>query len=89
MKRHIVTQLRSVLIIGIASAAFYYAQAQSVEQDQRMIERIFVQSLSDDSAYDWLRYLTQNIGGRLSGSVQAEQAVAYTYEQLKRIKKVI
>lgn len=86
MIRHIGTHLRLALIIGIASSLFYQAQAQTVEQDQRMIQLIFEQSLSDDSAYDWLRYLTQNIGGRLSGSVQAEQAVAYTYEQLKSLK---
>ncbi|MGA1340988.1 MAG: peptidase M28 family protein, partial [Flavobacteriaceae bacterium] len=86
MKRHMVTRLKSLLILGIASSAFYAARAQSVEQDQLMIQRIFEQSLSDDSAYEWLRYLTQNIGGRLSGSVQAEQAVGYTYDQLKSLK---
>ena len=34
-------------------------------------------------SYQWLDYLSNNIGSRLSGSLGAELAVDYTKEQMK------
>ena len=39
-------------------------------------------ALTNGKAYDWLNYLSNQIGGRLSGSVQAQHAVDYTKTQL-------
>ncbi len=54
----------------------------SQTDDQRQIEAIFEESLTTGKSYDWLNYLSNRIGGRLSGSVQAEQAVKYTKSQM-------
>lgn len=54
--------------------------------DSVMIKKLFDHHLTASSAYDWLRYLSNEIGGRLSGSVEAEQAVAYTERELKKLK---
>ncbi|HAI39278.1 MAG TPA: peptidase M28 family protein, partial [Maribacter sp.] len=38
--------------------------------------------LTEGKGYEWLNYLSNQIGGRLSGSVQAQQGVDYTKSQL-------
>lgn len=54
--------------------------AQSQEKD--FIKGIFDTELTDGSCYQWLDYLSNNIGGRLSGSPQAAAAVEYTFQIL-------
>ena len=54
----------------------------SQTEDQQQIEAIFSEALEAGKSYDWLNYLSNRIGGRLSGSVQAEQAVKYTKNQM-------
>ncbi|HAT65425.1 MAG TPA: peptidase M28 family protein, partial [Flavobacteriaceae bacterium] len=39
----------------------------------------------EGKSYQWLDYLSNNIGGRLSGSLEAEKAVQYTKEQLDKL----
>ncbi|NER10705.1 PA domain-containing protein [Muriicola jejuensis] len=51
-------------------------------EDETQIREFYDLSLTQGKAYDWLNYLSNQIGGRLSGSVQAEQAVNYTKAQL-------
>ncbi len=55
---------------------------RSQQTDEKQIKDIYDTALADGMAYDWLNYLTNQIGGRLSGSVQAEQAVDYTKKML-------
>lgn len=63
------------------------AQDEAVRKsDSVMIKKLFDHHLTASSSYDWLRYLSNEIGGRLSGSVEAEQAVAYTERELKKLK---
>ncbi len=51
-------------------------------EDETQIREFYDLALTQGKAYDWLNYLSNQIGGRLSGSVQAEQAVNYTKAQL-------
>lgn len=63
------------------SLGMHRVEAQSEEASSRdalMIRSIFDETLTGGQAYDWLRFLSLQIGGRLSGSVEAEQAVEYT-----------
>lgn len=50
--------------------------------DEKQIKSIYDKALTDGKAYDWLNYLSNQIGGRLSGSVQAQEAVDYTKAEL-------
>jgi hypothetical protein len=64
-----------------------FAEAQSLsssEADSLMMKSIYDFSLTESKSYDWLDYLSNNIGGRLSGSIQAERAVKYTEKELKK-----
>ncbi|MBC2839908.1 M20/M25/M40 family metallo-hydrolase [Robiginitalea sp. SC105] len=53
------------------------------EQDAEVIRKIYETSLSQGRSYEWLNHLSNQIGGRLSGSVQAQQAVEYTKKELE------
>ena len=57
----------------------------SQSDDSKMIEKIYDTSLLKGKSYDWLDHLSNQIGGRLSGSYNAEKAVKYTKEQLEEL----
>ncbi|MGB0476869.1 MAG: M20/M25/M40 family metallo-hydrolase [Flavobacteriaceae bacterium] len=62
----------------------FYAEAQQ-QKDSLMLQSIYRTSLLDGKAYDWLDYLTNQIGGRLSGSLNAERAVKWSKEELEKL----
>ncbi|WP_282161312.1 M28 family peptidase [Ulvibacterium marinum] len=66
------------------SVLFFFASLITIAQtkDEQQIKRIYDAALTQGSAYNWLNHLSNQIGGRLSGSVQAQQAVDYTKAQL-------
>ncbi|MEP2934906.1 MAG: M28 family peptidase [Gilvibacter sp.] len=53
--------------------------------DEQMIRNFYDLSLLDGQSYQWLDYLSNDIGGRLSGSKQAQLAVDYTYAELNKL----
>lgn len=65
-----------ILVFLVAFCSF----AQT--EDEKQLRSIYDAALTQGKAYDWLNYLSNQIGGRLSGSVQAEQAVEYTKAEL-------
>ncbi|NKI32980.1 M28 family peptidase [Croceivirga thetidis] len=71
--------MKNLLVILLLCASSYVL-AQSADEQQ--IKKIYDASLTEGKGYDWLNYLSNQIGGRLSGSVQAQQAVEYTKRQL-------
>ena len=71
--------MRKLLIIFILFAQFSYAQ------DDIVIKDIFNTSLTKSKAYSWLDYLSNQIGGRLSGSLEAERAVEWGKAELEKL----
>ena len=73
----------------ILLVSFQMSMAQSFEMNQKedvtTIKQIFDTALTSGKAHDWLRFLSLQIGGRLSGSVEAEQAVEYTKTELEAL----
>ena len=57
----------------------------SAQSDEETFKTIFSTSLTNGKSYEWLDHLSNQIGGRLSGSLNAEKAVAYTKEELDLI----
>lgn len=53
--------------------------------DSTNIKQFFNSALTQGQSYEWLRDLTQNIGGRLSGSPQAQQAVEWGEALMKEV----
>ena len=62
----------------------FYAEAQQ-QKDSLMLQSIYRTALLDGKTYDWLDYLTNQIGGRLSGSLNAERAVEWSKEELEKL----
>ncbi len=77
MKPHLLILLA---LIGILPAT----QAQtSFQADSIFIKKIFDEALANGKSYEWLRVLTTQIGGRLSGSDGAANAVVYTQKVME------
>ncbi|MEE2771110.1 MAG: M20/M25/M40 family metallo-hydrolase [Bacteroidota bacterium] len=72
------------LLLAIFSFATIFAQNPSVN-DSLEIRKIYDMSLLNGKSYDWLEHLSNDIGGRLSGSYEAQQAVEYTKAELEAL----
>lgn len=57
----------------------------SSQDDKEQLRKIYKTSLINGHSYDWLDYLSNEIGSRLSGSFNAELAVNYTKSELEKI----
>jgi len=55
------------------------------EKDSTHIKQLFNTALTEGKSYDWLHDLTQNIGGRLSGSPEAAKAVIWGEKLMKEV----
>ena len=75
-------------IILLVTLAFFTLQLQAQvvnEEDATQLRNIYDMALLNGKSYDWLAYLSNEIGGRLSGSVQADRAVRYTESELNKL----
>lgn len=66
----------------ITFSSFVVAQSKKIEQS---IAALYETSLTDGASYDWLDHLSNQIGGRLSGSLNAERAVQWGKEELDQM----
>ena len=73
--------MRCLLFITFCLLGFE-SPAQS---DADYIKTIYKNALTDGHSYEWLDYLSNEIGGRLSGSLNAEYAVEYTKSELQKL----
>ncbi len=55
------------------------------QTDEEIFKNIYKSSLTNGKSYDWLNYLSNQIGSRLSGSLGAERAVAFTKQELEKL----
>ena len=79
MKISLLPTLIFTLLISFVSIS------QNAVQDSVMLKKLYITALTDGKAYDWLDYLSNEIGGRLSGSFEAESAVKYTEAELNEL----
>lgn len=73
---------KKILIATFFLTFFPLLLAAQSDEDAFYIKKIYNTALTESQAYDWLDYLTNRIGGRLSGSPQAAAAVEYTRQML-------
>ncbi len=74
--------MKQLTIIILALLLFANVNAQT---DQDVLKTIYTQSLTNGKSYQWLDHLSNKIGGRLSGSENAEKAVQYTKSELEKL----
>lgn len=73
-----VKRITKLAIYGLLFVQIGFAQSQ----DEEFIRKIYDAALTQGKSYDRLNHLSNQIGGRLTGSIQAQQAVDYTKEEL-------
>ncbi|PRP65992.1 M20/M25/M40 family metallo-hydrolase [Nonlabens agnitus] len=78
---------KALLLVGMMMLSFAFAKAQSsnTRQDSTALRTIYNHNLTNSKSYDWLEHLSNEIGGRLSGSPQAQMAVEYTLAELYKV----
>src|SRR5690606_10609400 len=55
------------------------------QTDEAVLKTLYSQALTNGKSYEWLDYLSNQIGGRLSGSHNAERAVQWGKEELEKL----
>ena len=65
------------LVLFFINATFLLSQTNQQYKYSVYIRQIFDEALKRGKAYDWLEYLSNTVGGRLSGSKEAALAVAW------------
>ena len=81
-------KVRNTIWLGILGSILLLSGSNpclAQEEDARMLREIYSEALSAGKAYEWLNHLSTQIGGRLSGSVEAQQAVDYTRKELDEL----
>lgn len=71
---------RKIKVLFVLLSMFVYSQ-----EDQKIIKQIFDTSLNESKSYEMLDFLSNEIGGRLSGSLNADRAVDWGYSELKKL----
>ena len=74
----------AIIILALLFTSEGFSQ-QVDSQDAATIRNIYDMALLNGKSYDWLDYLSNNIGGRLSGTLNAEKAVQYTKTELDKL----
>ncbi|MBL4939241.1 MAG: M20/M25/M40 family metallo-hydrolase [Lutibacter sp.] len=69
------------ILIALSSCTQINQQKKEItavnKADSTIIKKLFNTALSNGQSYQWLDFLSNNIGGRLSGSLEAQQAVEW------------
>ena len=73
-------------IILVSLLTFNFINSQITEENSVFIDKIYDEALSNGKSYEWLDYLSNQIGGRLSGSINYERSVKWGKEQLDLLK---
>ncbi len=58
----------------------------NTKQDSTILKKIYDTSLLNGKSYEWLDHLSNQIGGRLSGSINAQKAVEWGEKELKALE---
>ncbi|KAB8152530.1 M20/M25/M40 family metallo-hydrolase [Kordia sp. TARA_039_SRF] len=73
--------MKKILLSLLLVSAVSFAQSD----DEKQLKDIYSTSLTNGKSYAWLDHLSNEIGGRLSGSANAAKAVQYTKAELEKL----
>ena len=75
--------MKKIILLFIFILIVQLNAQSSAHKEQ--IKTLYHKSLTSGKAYDWLDHLSNKIGGRLSGSLNAERAVAWGKTELESL----
>ena len=78
---HFIRQTLLILLVGFP----IFLNSQIDKEKSDFINDIYNEALSNGKSYEWLEYLSNDIGHRLSGSVNAERSIKWGEEELSNI----
>ncbi|MEM6686107.1 MAG: M28 family metallopeptidase [Bacteroidota bacterium] len=73
--------MKKLILLLVLTSTLSFAQ----KTDEKQVKSIYSTSLLNGQSYAWLDYLSNEIGGRLSGSPNAAKAVQYTKAELEAL----
>ncbi|HSM64545.1 MAG TPA: hypothetical protein VK833_11450 [Gillisia sp.] len=79
--------MRKILIVGLSilCSQLSFSQLSNTQEDSLNLRKLYDMSLLNGKSYKWLDHLSNDIGGRLSGSLDAQKAVEYTKKELEAL----
>lgn len=77
--------VRTIIPIIFAILSLNGFAQNETKEDATTLKKIYDTSLLNGKSYAWLDYLSNQIGGRLSGSVNAQLAVEWGEKELKEL----
>ena len=72
----------SYLLIVAFSVSLH---SQNTNENSIFIDKIYDEALANGNSYEWLDYLSNQIGGRLSGSINYDRSVKWGMRELEMI----
>ena len=72
----------SYLLIVAFSVSLH---SQNTNENSILIDKIYDEALANGNSYEWLDYLSNQIGGRLSGSINYDRSVKWGMGELEMI----
>lgn len=81
MKNKLLFSVLTCLLFNLSQA-----QQTDFKSDSIFLDKLFKTSLTNGKSYEWLSYMTNKIGSRLSGSLGAERAVEWGKNTLQELK---
>ena len=72
----------SYLLIVAFSVSLH---SQNTNENSIFIDKIYDEALANGNSYEWLDYLSNQIGGRLSGSINYDRSVKWSMSELEMI----
>lgn len=82
---HIRKHLRRLLVVATAVLTLQAMAQQKSTTDSVIIRKLYSEALTSTESYEHLRYLTKQIGARLSGSPQAAAAVEWSRQLMEKM----
>ncbi|MDY8134118.1 M20/M25/M40 family metallo-hydrolase [Aquimarina sp. 2201CG5-10] len=74
-----------LLLLLVLFSIKNYAQSNAAKEDSTLIKKFYDTALLEGKSYQWLDYLSNQIGARLSGSINAQKAVEWGEKELKEL----
>lgn len=82
---HTRKQLRHLLVVAVTALTLPAMAQQKSVSDSVTIRKIYNEALTSTESYENLRYLSKQIGARLSGSPQAAAAVEWSRQLMEKM----
>ncbi|WP_025742567.1 M20/M25/M40 family metallo-hydrolase [Aquimarina pacifica] len=76
---------KNIILTVIICISLNCFSQSDLKNDSVILKKIYTNALVNGKSYEWLDYLSNQIGGRLSGSLNAQKAVEWGKKELEEL----